>query len=90
MANQNPWLLLAQAEGEPAESEGVEAVETAEEQAIVETGDTPPVEDAAHAETGFFSTEVLMLIALVILIGVQAVPQRTDQHAGFPGRPDPA
>ncbi len=77
MANENPWLLLAQAEAEPAEGEGAEAAETAEEQAIVETGDTPRADAAADAEAGFLSTEVLMLIALVILIALVFKPFRS-------------
>ena len=76
MANQNPWLILAQAEAEPVEPEGTEPVETAEEQAIVETGDTPRADEAAPADYGFFSTEVLMLIALVVLIGLAFKPFR--------------
>ena len=78
MAEQNPWLLLAQADAEPAESEGLEAAETAEEQALVETGETLRPEEADHTEYGGFpSTEVLMLIALVILIALAFRPFRS-------------
>ena len=78
MANQNPWLILAQAEAEPAEGEGLEAAETAEEQAIVEIGDTPRADEAVAAEPGgFLSTEVLMLIALVLLIALTFKPFRS-------------